>query len=123
MSDDRKQLELAAKAIGRTIIGWNHQTGAEVAVFDDQSYWQPLLKNGLTDCDGDALRLAVKLTLEIDHNSPSDNNRYVCISRCGIEVVRDPVCIIDEFEDESERVAIARRAIVRAAASIGKSMP
>jgi hypothetical protein len=60
---DREILELAAKAAGYTIVGWNDQHGFEVAVLSDGSFWQPLTKNKITDRAGDALRLAMKLRL------------------------------------------------------------
>ena len=78
--------------------------------------WMPL-----TD-DGDALRLSAKLRLDIDNGSPSDGNRYVCAYRCGIAMVRDPVSEIEEIEDECQRLAATRRAIVRAAAEIGAAI-
>ena len=74
------------------------------------------------ESDSLALRLAVKLRLDIDNGSPSDGNRYVCAYRCGIAMVRDPVSEIEEIEDECQRLAATRRAIVRAAASIGAAI-
>lgn len=61
--NDRRLLLLAAKAAGYTIIGWNDLNEADVAVLSDGSYWQPLIKNHITDHMGDALRLAVKLRI------------------------------------------------------------
>jgi hypothetical protein len=66
-------------------------------------YWNPL-----TD-DGDALRLAVKLRLVL----------FLEIPRIGIGPRMDgPEVYLDEGEDE---YAATRRAIVRAAAEIGRS--
>lgn len=76
---DRELLELAAKAVGIDNKKLNHPV----------NFWSPL-----TD-DGDALRLAVKLRIE------------VCSK--GMEAFGDPY-------------AATRRAIVRAAAEIGRSM-
>ena len=73
------------------------------------SEWNPL-----TD-DGDALRLAVQLRMEIDHNHPADASSWVSASvadRFGVE----------EFDDEAQRLAATRRLIVRAAAEIGRRM-
>lgn len=122
---DRELLELAAKAAGiklarpqdyddrlRNVTGSHPQMNLLTAPI-----WNPR-----TD-DGDSQRLAVKLHLEIEHNDPLDNMLYVCVSRCGIEMVRDPVRVIEEIEDESDRLDATRRAIVRAAAEIGKAMP
>lgn len=75
--------------------------------------------NPLTD-DGDALRLAVNLRIDVDHGGPLDNSKYVCVSRPGIEMMRNPCSVVEEFEDEMQRGAATRRAIVRAAAAIGR---
>jgi len=115
---DRELLEAAAKAAGLKVQIWDGHSGLMCAVDDVRHgrMWMPL-----TD-DGDALRLAVKLRLDIDNGSPSDGNRYVCAYRCGIAMVRDPVSEIEEIEDECQRLAATRRAIVRAAAEIGAAI-
>lgn len=123
MSADRELLELAAKAAGFVITGWNRQRGEDVAVLSDGSYWQPLLKNGITDCDGDALRLAMKLRLAIDHNHPADQQPWVVAERQGCEGCYAPVACIEDDFDEGLRGDGTRRAIVRAAAEIGRAMP
>ena len=82
---DREELELAARAAGNGfVIG----------------YWNPL-----TD-DGDALRLAVKLELDVMFASVRSVDDDVNIT---IEAGTDPY-------------AATRRAIVRAAAEIGRNM-
>lgn len=97
---DRELLELAAKAIGIKLDD------------DDLPYWNPL-----TD-DGDALRLAVKLGLLIDtHDSIylQEHSSYasgVTVSFAGI--------FIEELLD-LDPYAATRRAVVRAAAEIGKN--
>ena len=91
MTTDRELLELAAKAAGGGfVIG----------------YWNPL-----TD-DGDALRLAVKLRLEVD------------IGHSGI-ATRTPngIKMLMSAGEEPDANAATRRAIVRTAAEIGKAMP
>ena len=107
---DRELLELAAKAAGYSFDGQvlrNNETDFE---YDG---WNPL-----TD-DGDALRLAVKLGLFISHSAykPGENAYgFVRISWYGQRV---------EFESEKftdDPYAATRRAIVRAAAEIGKGM-
>ena len=118
---DRELLELAAKACRYEFNGtWFHEDSGLLVWEPPRSYesrdWNPL-----TD-DGDALRLAVTLQLDITHNNPLDNHRYVCASRCGIEMVRDPVSEVEEFDDESWRIYATCRAIVRTAAEIGKQM-
>jgi hypothetical protein len=126
---DRELLEAAAKAAGieydpkhskpHPISGafW----GLWLVYHDEPTQYARRYFNPLTD-DGDALRLAVKLRLDIDNGSPSDGNRYVCAYRCGIAMVRDPVSEIEEIEDECQRLAATRRAIVRAAAEIGAAI-
>lgn len=99
--NDRELLELAARAAGFTGYGFflgddgidvSDETGTRFA-------WNPL-----TD-DGDALRLAVLLNLEI-HSPQSDPT--VMFRTAEHDVFYQDTCI--------------RRAIVRAAAEIGKSM-
>lgn len=97
---DRELLELAAKAAGiKRTIEWlgHHEYLPE---------WNPL-----TD-DGDALRLAVKLGLEMG------------FKRSGYGVwVNQPWLNVQAAEDATMGYSIAeatRRAIVRAAAEIGK---
>jgi hypothetical protein len=105
---DRELLEDAAKAAGIEIKHWigNDPYSPE---------WNPL-----TD-DGDALRLAIK---------------------CGISVLRFPACIgtgwpqnglparligfdppYEDISSGQDVLAATRRAIVRAAAEIGRNMP
>ena len=104
---DRELLELAAKAAGYdTIIemyGFNDFGEPLLDANDPPTVWNPL-----TD-DGDALRLAVKLKLLIDG-----------CSHCVQTMEQD----FDWFYGESagDEYAKTRRAIVRAAAEIGKAM-
>ena len=98
---DRELLELAAKAAGIEVTavvadGIPHRFGG--------GYWNPL-----TD-DGDALRLAVKT-----------GEPFVVRTRCvtmmsGLREDFDPSIPGDDLR-------ATRRAIVRAAAEIGKAMP
>lgn len=97
---DRELLEQAAKAAGidarRLPDAWPNR-------FDDD-LWNPL-----TD-DGDALHLAVKLNLIVN-----------CIH--AKILVEEPVCSRVEIWEELQNddpYAATRRAIVRAAAEIGK---
>jgi hypothetical protein len=101
---DREMLELAAKAAGMNIewqpCGWahNNETGCE---------WNPL-----TD-DGDALRLAVKLKLAFA--TWGSGACVVVFLHGGRGRIVEP-----HYGDDPERAT--RRAIVRAAAEIGRSM-
>jgi hypothetical protein len=105
-TEDRELLEMAAKAAGvKRTIEWlgHHEYTPE---------WNPL-----TD-DGDALRLAVKLNLDVD----------ICFSCVGVCYVFTNVAGEEDADNVMEQVgddapAATRRAIVRAAAEIGKAMP
>lgn len=100
---DKELLELAAKAAG--YMEFDSAEPFEVYRFGDWHEWNPL-----TD-DGDALRLAVKLNLRINIDFDTDRNEV----RCYQEDV--------ECAETGDPYAATRRAVVRAAASIGKAMP
>ena len=102
---DKELLELAAKAAG-VEIGWDSQ-GAflyepEICALSDA--WNPL------ENDAQALRLAVKLGLEIRTDGP-----YL--------IAVTPRYVDNELYEErgEDPYAATRRAIVRAAAEIGRS--
>lgn len=109
---DRELLELAAKAIGFESDGESY--GQEVW-FDKNrgrihGHWNPL------EDDGDAFKLAVRLSFCI----------YQWPYRCQVTISRHDDehdlwtnCHLDDKDQESR----VRRAIVCAAAEIGKSMP
>jgi hypothetical protein len=114
-ASDRELLELAAKAAGLIVIGRFAPVSIHVASDGCKGgvHWNPL-----TD-DGDALRLAVKL-------------RFVVGQHLGAAHAGVPPCP-DDYEDGKYPVRIAemlnadpyaatRRAVVRAAAEIGRSM-
>jgi len=99
--NDKELLELAAKAAGIEIHGWYGEDDtpylwADIGP-DDVIQWNPLT------CDSDALRLAVKAHIDVCESVAwyygADN---------------DPDYAADPY-------AATRRAIVRAAAEIGKS--
>ena len=102
---DRKLLELAAKAAGEVAGDWignpHYMNGVLMR-------WSPL-----TD-DGDALRLAVKLGL--------------CVSACekrkdtmvGYSLEDKGYNLMEDWD--ADPFAATRRAIVRAAAEIGRNM-
>lgn len=98
---DKELLELAAKAAGIEVTavvvdGIPHRFGS--------GYWNPLVD------DGDALRLAVKLSLTVYHWT-------------------DEICVCNEKGTVNEDVArigdiyaATRQCIVKAAAEIGRNM-
>jgi hypothetical protein len=102
---DRELLELAAKAAGLRIdVEATNETGRGVYLDDESmTLWNPL-----TD-DGDALRLAVKLRLEV---APCDS--------CAIVSDGEPPAVYVR-EDGKDTYTATRRAIVRAAAEIGET--
>lgn len=115
---DRELLELAAKAAGinlvcKQLLAHGMEVDAFFNLFEDGRYgcWNPL------EDDGDALRLAVKLGLKIEIRdgcacvewvNPKGNP-----ARCP-DYLAVPVC--------ADPYAATRRAIVRAAAEIGKEL-
>lgn len=111
---DRELLELAAKAAGVALhfVNGNPKEITEHWPCDptegpQEREWD---WNPLTD-DGDALRLAVKLRLDICRPAASDER--VCV---WVDHMAD---FIEEHEG-ADPMAAARRAIVRAAAEIGR---
>jgi len=107
---DKEQLELAAKAAG--IEGGLVGDVFALDWADEQDYWNPL-----TD-DGDALRLAVKLNLIV-----GAYGSYVSVCRTFAPKVdyQDEITVWHS-EVNNDTYAATRRAIVRAAAEIGKTL-
>ena len=102
--NDRELLELAAKAAGIELASkpFIHAHQSDGALRSDGVYWNPL-----TD-DGDALRLAVKLKL--------------CLLWQHDYLMAYSGDVAERERDLSDPYAATRRAIVRAAAEIGRSM-
>ena len=109
--NDRELLELAAKAAGIELVWHNFSNVPSLFKgLSSDEVWNPL-----TD-DGDALRLAVKLRLEprfIDnsHSQGAEPSRVTMHNIAGI---------VENIGDDP--YAATRRAIVRAAAEIGKGV-
>ncbi|CUJ52906.1 Uncharacterised protein [Achromobacter xylosoxidans] len=107
--NDREMLELAAKAAGMPLGGWEPCPGGFFTYShrgsDERKTWLPL-----TD-DGDALRLAVKLNLWLHVEEYGASARRAGGAWLGCEA---------HLHGGIE--AATRRAIVRAAAAIGKEM-
>lgn len=113
--NDREMLEMAAKAAGLEVV-FSGDECFLAELHGNPSFlfikrWNP------RDDDGDALRLAVKLRMEIDHNHPADYAPWVSVRAQG-----ERNCSVVEFDMEQERMGATRLAIVRAAAEIGRSM-
>jgi len=107
---DRELLELAAKAAGLEITEKMADFYARKRKEDRFELWNPL-----TD-DGDALRLAVKLGLQVEIDG--HNKREFVVVRTS---EYNPIEIRQTKNLGAEQAT--RRAIVRAAAEIGRAMP
>lgn len=109
MKSDRELLELAAKAYGdesviKSPFGFDRVVGyCEVMQCDVMVRWNPL-----TD-DGDALRLAVKLHMQV--SITTESCRAETIPVLGVRI------------NDCDEMAATRRAIVCAAAVVGERMP
>jgi hypothetical protein len=100
---DRELLELAAKAAGLIVITDAKDRGLWIAGLEDE--WNPL-----TD-DGDAFRLTVKLGIKFSIKNGAT----------WLERVIGPGQVQWDYEQhDGDPYAATRRAIVRAAAEIGK---
>ena len=104
---DRELLELAAKAAGYDVKPHgNAKYSKDLHFIYESRNWNPL-----TD-DGDALRLAVKLDMAVV--SCMDDKEV------GVTVLETALEIYEPHNDDP--YAATRRAIVRAAAEIGRTM-
>lgn len=117
MSGDRELMELAAKAAGIPPGIGIDSDGGYVRIEGSGGDLRVVKWNPLED-DGDALRLAVKLRLRI--------NREI---NCGCDIVEvfgpeadDMSCHCSTEDVVDDTYAATRRAIVRAAAEIGRQM-
>ncbi len=103
---DKELLEYAAKAAGITVNQWHLDEFGWVAWIEpDDKQWNPI------EDDGDALRLAVNLGIDLRPSMGGATMfKYAWMNGKSYgEVASDPY-------------AATRRAIVRAAAQIGKDM-
>lgn len=111
---DRELLEAAAEAAGHDALTWYEwmgESGMIDACDPDCGYWNPL-----TD-DGDALRLAVALRINIEHMKTLAGADF------GINCwpVGRGDCGVSQDDDLTDYNAATRRAIVRAAAALATS--
>lgn len=115
MSNDRELLELASKAAGielRTVkfrpdeFETKHSSGVWIR-------WMPL------DDDGDALRLAVKLGLDVCIDTQQENEPHTHVIGFRFDYTSETV---DAIEYHGDPYAATRRAITRAAAEIGRGI-
>ncbi len=101
---DREYLEFAAKAAGIEVFFDSEGDCYRVKESGNRCYWNPL------SFDGDALRLAVKCGIDLRFPGPI------------VQAASDsmPRAVTEDAKDDP--YAATRRAIVRAAAEIGRSM-
>lgn len=110
---DREMLEMAAKAAG---IKGVYETGViwYKNPFGDDAGFNPL------NDDGDALRLAVKLKIDIVGDGELADGTP-CVSVI-FPLAGEYECVSERIHD-ADPYAATRRAITRTAAAIGKAMP
>lgn len=105
---DKELLELAAKAAGIDLVSWGKPLKFAVKGSTPVQLWNPL-----TD-DADALRLAVKLSLWVSVGSVE---HILSTTEASTEQGHRAI-----EPHEGDPYTATRRAIVRAAAEIGKAM-
>lgn len=109
--NDLDLMELAAKAAGYK-IEWVRNSGCFYRCEEEigREEWNPL------DDDGDAFRLAAYLRLEVIPGNHAGDG-------CSVNSRRHEIPGVTVFRDSKDMAEQMRRAIVMAAAEIGKSMP
>lgn len=120
--DDKKLLMLAAKAAG-VVFTWDGWADAPMVLTEDGTdtrTWNPLAD------DGDALRLAVQLQMVIYNDHVMSGQVFVSVG----EETFDPVFTGSDDGKPVDTDGVipsdyvnTRRAIVQAAAEIGRAMP
>jgi hypothetical protein len=108
---DRELLELAAKAAGIQFseLGGGARYAPQPGIMQPYVPWNPLTN------DGDALRLAATLGIDIEWRADGRVAAYRHANANGY-------CFTAFESSREDRAANVRRAIVRAAAEIGRNM-
>ena len=110
MKTDRELLELAAKAAALPLEWRTGRDGTDVPrswVLGKE--WNP------ADDDGDALRLEVKLNLQVNPEIQTDHGPAATAYDGGYGIATEP--------HNGDPCAATRMAVLRAAAAIGEAMP
>jgi len=108
-------LEFAAKAAG---IDLQETEDGFEADFDDSRVWNPIAD------DGDALRLMVRLRLHARQFPVLDDGFDAPLGMVEVwRVDDDDPMHVEYLKAGDDRLVFTRRAIVRAAAEIGRQMP
>lgn len=109
---DKELIEFSAKAAGHTLAAWTGDTMLCMDEASDRTYaWNPLVD------DGQALRLAVKLRIDATFS----RDIHPMHAHQTVTAWSDNENRSDEFLRRDEMAAV-RRAIVRAAAEIGRNV-
>lgn len=114
--NDKELLEWSARAAGYKFIRWLPVSEFFEVTEDDGTvtYFNPL------EDDGDALRLAIKLKIDLEfyHENPIEGESIAAYKSPSIHSIycRENTAL------NSDLGAATRRAIVRAAAEIGRSL-
>ena len=118
MPTDQELLELAAKAAGLTNLtycpAWKCMAKYDEpgGFYEWESYWNPLVR------DSDALRLLAQLKIDVWHSRWPSGKSYVASHK--VWNVNDSMFYDDGVAHGDDAADATRRAIVRAAAEIGK---
>ena len=110
-SGDSELLKLAAKAVGIDLLAEEWEDGFIYyyhKIPGDTQGWNPL------NCDSDALRLAVKLTMSISY--------WEHLKIVSVEAATKQTGVSLDEPFGEDLYAATRRAIVRAAAEIGRTL-
>ena len=120
---DRELLELAALAVGYKYsdIEFSGESGLQLLAPEPRNNWNPLIE------DGDAFRLAVKLEIDLSFYTEREAKVYAQTKHVlGYDTENNPSYQAHEYHKElyegSNPLNATRRAIVRAAAEIGKEI-
>lgn len=109
MGTDKELIELAARAVELPECGW---MGSAFMYVKDNTFtdWNPL------EDDGDALRLAVKLGLDVCIDTPHERRPYTQAIGFRNTTTAETVNVI---ENHGDPYVATRRAIVLVAAKLG----
>jgi len=110
MDNERELLELAAKAAGMDYLVWT--PGSSPIVPGEKRINGQMVWNPIHD-DGDAFRLAVRLGIEV--------GVYARISKCAATTPGAAFTAEEWLLEGGDHCAATRRAIVRAAAELGRA--
>jgi hypothetical protein len=112
-----KQLEAAARAAGYVPVGITDDETALV-LEGIQQPWNPRDENPHSDCMGDALRLAVKLEIDVHHWRSRIEAAHCPRKLNGSLITERAMALSEHVNNGDDRFAATRRAIVRAAAAM-----